>query len=276
MRLLIDAGNTRIKLDLMEAASRTRASRVFAFTPDELDAARDWLAALPGRPNRVLGVNVAGDAVAGLLESLIERPIEWVKSSEQALGVRNGYREPTQLGADRWAGMLGLAWHERRRVGAEAAERPSALLAVFGTATTIDTLKPIHVAGADSEAADFDFQGGVILPGPDMMVLSLSQGTANLPKAQGDIALYPAHTHQAIATGVAAAQAGALLRQWLAGYEMYGVAPEIYVSGGGWPSVKDEVLRLLASARRGLGVASQSVHWLDAPVLDGLACLARA
>lgn len=271
MILLIDAGNTRIKLDWIEPGAEARASRVLAFTPAELDAARDWLAALPGRPSRILGVNVAGETVAAALASLLPCPVAWLGAGPQALGVRNGYREPAQLGADRWAAMLGLAWHERRRTGPGA--RACALLAVFGTATTIDTLRPVpDPAGAEG---GFDFPGGLILPGPAMMLSSLSSGTANLPHARGDTALYPAHTHQAIVTGVAAAQAGAVLRQWLAGLEQGGGPPEIYVSGGGWPTVREETLRLLARARAGLGLPDQPVRWLDAPVLDGLACLAR-
>ena len=297
MILLVDAGNTRIKLDWMETGSESRAGRSIAFALAETDAARDWLDALPRRPSRALGVNVAGEAVAAELDSLLGWPVRWVKAGAQGLGVLNGYREPAQLGADRWAAMLGLAWHERRRragaahtggradapdslagaVGhADSAKgldtRACALLAIFGTATTIDTLRPA-AAGAGGETG-FEFPGGLILPGPAMMLSSLSSGTANLPLARAEPALYPTHTHQAIATGVAAAQAGAVLRQWLAGLEQCGQPPKVYVSGGGWPAVRDETLRLLARACAGLGLAEQAVHWLDAPVLDGLACLA--
>ncbi|NYT70694.1 type III pantothenate kinase [Pusillimonas noertemannii] len=301
MILLVDAGNTRIKLDWMEAGNEGRAGRSIAFALAEIDAARDWLDALPRRPSRALGVNVAGEAVAVELDSLLGQPVRWVKAGAQGLGVLNGYREPAQLGADRWAAMLGLAWHERRRRAAaghaggradvpdshsaaagqagsakDLDTRACALLAIFGTATTIDTLCPAAAAagsGAGGEVG-FEFPGGLILPGPAMMLSSLSSGTANLPLARAETALYPTHTHQAIATGVAAAQAGAVLRQWLAGLEQCGQPPELYVSGGGWPAVRDETLRLLARACAGLGLAEQAVHWLDAPVLDGLACLA--
>lgn len=285
MILLIDAGNTRIKLDWMKAGNESRAGRSIAFSLAEAEAARDWLEALPQPPSHAWGVNVAGDAVAAALESLLGPPVRWVKAGALAQGVVNGYREPVQLGADRWAAMLGLAWHERRRRAgaldsrAAAPEgldtRVCALLASFGTATTIDTLRPMAAGrqGAGGETG-FEFPGGLILPGPAMMLSSLSAGTANLPLARAEAALYPTHTHQAIATGVAAAQAGAVLRQWLAGLAQCGRPPELYVSGGGWPAVRDETLRLLAQARAGLGLEHQDVHWLDAPVLDGLACLA--
>lgn len=271
MILLIDAGNTRTKLDWVEAGHNCRAARTIAFTPAQTDDARQWLAGLPGKPSRALGVNVAGESVRAALEGLVGCAVEWVAGSVQALGVRNGYRQPHQLGADRWAALLGMAWHERVR--SPNGKRAGALLANFGTATTIDTLFP---AVPHSGEAEFDFPGGMILPGPAMMLASLSKGTANLPHAQGETTLYPQHTHQAIATGMAAAQAGAVLRQWLAGLRHNGLPPEIYVSGGGWPMVRDETQRLLDEARTLLKLPAGPLHWLDAPVLDGLACLALA
>src|SRR5690606_25212635 len=187
MILLIDAGNTRIKLDWIEAGGARRASRVLAFTGDELDGVRRWLAALPRRPERALGVNVAGPLTEAALESLLGCPVEWVVPVSQALGVHNGYREPERLGADRWAAMLGLAWHEHAR-RAEAPGPACALLAVFGTATTVDTLRPVRASDSGANQTLFEFPGGLIFPGPAMMLSSLSSGTANLPRAQSGTA----------------------------------------------------------------------------------------
>src|SRR5690606_16857825 len=113
---------------------------------------------------------------------------EWVVPASQALGVSNGYREPERLGADRWAALLGLAGHEQAR-GAETHSPACALLAIFGTATTVDTLRPVRAAGGGKADAVFEFPGGLIFPGPEMMLSSLSTGTANLPRAQSDTAL---------------------------------------------------------------------------------------
>lgn len=274
MTVLIDAGNTRIKLDWLNPETQRRASRVLAFTEDDTESARRWLAELPARPSGAVGVNVAGPATAAALDEMLGYSVQWLKPSPEAFGVRNGYRKPEQLGADRWAAMLGLAWHEQRRRAAEPDSAACALLATFGTATTIDTLRPARTAGAGWGAGRFEFPGGLIFPGPQMMSSALSAGTANLPHARGDTALFPSHTHQAIATGVAAAQAGALMRQWLAGLELCGVPPTVYVSGGGWPLVRDETQRLLGVICNRLGLPVQPLHWLDAPVLDGLARLA--
>ena len=64
----------------------------------------------------------------------------------QHAGTDQRYRQPAQLGSDRWA-AAGVC----RLPGAH----PPFLLASFGTATTIDTVGPDNV-----------FAGGLILPGP--------------------------------------------------------------------------------------------------------------
>jgi type III pantothenate kinase len=165
--------------------------------------------------------------------------------------------------------MVGLAQRaSQAQLNAAADVSTPFMLASFGTATTIDTLGPATPAG------DRDFEGGLILPGPQLMRTSLSAGTANLPFASGAAADYPVHTHQAIVTGIAAAQAGAVVRQWRTGVERYGRPPRVFSSGGGWDLVKDETQRILAVSQRDLGLPSQPIEFLSAPVLDGLACLA--
>lgn len=302
--LLVDAGNTFVKfgwIDLDDGGRREPAA--LALRHGALASLPLWLAALPQQPRLALGVNVAGTAVAAAIAAQLgERgcSIEWIASHGEALGVRNGYRDPGQLGPDRWVSLLALA-----RLGAAAAStsaaaastststsastsasasttapapatsadhvrsgdgaRPPLILASFGTATTIDTLGP-----------DLVFRGGLIFPGPALMRSSLARGTANLPEADGDTAPYPVHTHQAISTGIAAAQAGAVLRQWLAGLDHYGEPPVLYSAGGGWPVVKDETAALLARTRERLGLTPAPIVWLPTPVLDGLALLAAS
>ncbi len=265
MILLIDAGNTRIKFGWVECQSGRRETAALTLDHARLDQLPLWLAQLSAPPTTALGVNVAGAAIRAAIEScpaLSSCHITWVSSRREALGVRNLYHYPDQLGADRWVSMLALARHARGVL----ANRPSdyaLMLASFGTATTIDTLSP-HLS----------FEGGLILPGPELMRTSLAQATANLPQAQGTTTPYPVDTHKAIVTGIAAAQAGAVLRQWLIGLEHYGHAPRIYCAGGGWPMVQQETLALLAAAQTRLGLPITPIEWMTAPVLDGLARLA--
>ena len=283
MIVLVDAGNSRIKLGWLEPASGAREDAALALaydaaalrggdqtaTLEAAEAALDawlapqldaWLRGLPAAPARALGVTVAAPAVGRVLETALQRhgcALAWQRPGPAAAGLRNGYARPGQLGADRWAALLGL------RARLPAGHGP-ALLASFGTATTLDAIGPDDV-----------FPGGLILPGPALMLASLANGTANLPLAGGAAVDFPVDTHQAIATGVAAAQAGALLRQWLAAWQRYGAPPEVYVTGGDWRDVADESRRLLADTARHRGIAPPAVRELANPVLDGLAEMAR-
>ncbi|HEY8244338.1 MAG TPA: type III pantothenate kinase, partial [Casimicrobiaceae bacterium] len=109
-------------------------------------------------------------------------------------GVRNSYRNPAQLGSDRWAALIGARW----LMGARAA-----MVVVCGTATTIDFLSPDGV-----------FKGGTIMPGVGLMLRSLHEGTAALPDQDGDFFDYPTQTVDAIASGCQHAQAGAIERMY--------------------------------------------------------------
>ena len=260
MIVLIDIGNSRIKLGWLIPATGEREPEPVALDHHDLTTGlQHWLAHLPARPRHAVGTNVGKADSARALETLLRAhdcPVHWHRSTDQMLGLSNGYSQPGQLGADRWAAMLGLLTHL-------PADHGPAMLASFGTATTIDTISP-----------DKRFVGGLILPGPALMLESLARNTANLPLVHAAAVDYPTDTHQAIATGVAAAQAGAILRQWLAGLERYGRAPELHVTGGGWPLVAAEVQRLLGDAARRQGQAVAIVQERDRLVLDGLAALA--
>ena len=268
--LLVDAGNTRVKFGLatLAGSSATRSLHTLALAHAELEDLPAWLAGLACRPAAALGVNVAGAELAQRLDALLtqqcQTPVQWVRSSAAAAGVANLYDEPSQLGSDRWVALLGLASHTPQ----------AALLASFGTATTIDTLGP-HLPKPGSGAAR-RFEGGVILPGPELMLRSLASGTAQLPYAQGAVTPLPRNTHAAIRSGMAAAQAGAVLRQWRAAMSALQAVPQLYCTGGGWPLVADEVAAGLARCRNDLGLPPEAPQWLDAPVLDGLASLAAA
>lgn len=258
MTLLIDSGNSRIKVGLTNSGQAAEGD-VLTLAHADLDQLLPWLAARAPGKGRALGVNVAGASVGERIAARLAQAghtIEWILPAARMLGLQNSYRDPTQLGADRWMGMLGV-W------SSVAAPRPPLLLATFGTATTVDTTGPDDV-----------YAGGLILPGPALMRESLAAGTAQLPRAAGTVAAYPQDTHAAITTGVAAAQAGAVLRQCLQARGRYGTMPEVFVSGGGWPDVEAETRALLSSAAGTHGVPATILRFVPHPVLDGLARLA--
>jgi type III pantothenate kinase len=192
MDLLLDVGNTRLKWGLHDEAGWHGQGAVPLAA---LDGFGEVLAGFePIR--RTLGANVAGVMVAARLEALLATrslTAGWIQSRVEGFGVRNCYREPVRLGADRWAAL----------VGARALHAGPALVVTSGTATTADVLD-----------ADGVFVGGVILPGLDLMRMSLARDTAQLPFAEGRFEATPRHTADAIVSGCLHAQLGAIERMF--------------------------------------------------------------
>lgn len=270
MKLLIDVGNTRAKVAWMSAGDTDRQAPVTALDADCLPTLATHL---PHRPQAILGSNVAGPHIRRQWDQACHAAwgltVRWCDARDGLALLHNPYADPARLGADRWLGLLGLL----PRLAADPGWRAghAALLASFGTATTIDTLLP-----GDARTLPA-FLGGLILPGPSLMAGSLNQGTAQLPLSAGQLADFPQNTHDAIASGIAAAQAGALLHQWhLARQRTQGRAPLVFVCGGAWPSVRAAIQEGLAQTQAAASLPPRPPCHLDGPVLDGLACLSLA
>jgi type III pantothenate kinase len=193
--LLVDAGNTRVKWALADAAAapcqwRAHGAVLHADMAALPAAWRDLDAAC------ALVSNVAGAGMRAQLAALLAPlAVTWFASVPALAGIRNGYRTPSQLGCDRFASAIGAH--------AFVPGEPL-IVATCGTATTIDAIR-----------ADGVFIGGMILPGLALMAGSLAQNTAQLPQVQPGSALPPAfsdNTMDAIVSGCIAAQAGAIER----------------------------------------------------------------
>jgi type III pantothenate kinase len=188
--LCIDAGNTRVKWGLREGGQWLGQG---ALACAELGG---LTAALSAPPSGVVACNVAGEEAGRAIESLaasLNAPLSWVRAQASQCGVTNRYDNPSQLGADRWAALI----------GARALHDGACLVVNAGTATTVDVL-----------AADGVFQGGLILPGLELMRSALARNTAGLPFAQGTFRELPRNTDDAIASGCLAATAGAVERMF--------------------------------------------------------------
>ena len=198
MILCLDCGNSRFKWGLAGPHGWVSQGNIPNQEIGTL-AVRDWQN-LP-RPMRVIGVNVAGEALRVRVEAQLVRwrlAPEWVVAREEACGVINRYARPSQLGPDRWAALIAV----RARVAAELF--PSSCVVVnAGTALTADALDATGV-----------FRGGIILPGMNMMLQALADNTAD--------ALY---------SGVVQALCGAIeqMRQRLGGEE---ARSRVILSGG--------------------------------------------
>jgi len=190
VRLLLDAGNTRLKWGLREGDAWVGQGAV-----DYLDLP-SLAEALPEAVLPVFGVNVAGVAAASaIVAALAGRaalPV-WLIAQAEGAGVVSRYADPSQLGADRWAAL----------VGARGLHLGACLVVTAGTATTVDVL--------DAEGV---FQGGLILPGFDLMRRALAGNTAGLGYAEGRVVAYPRNTADAIYAGCVHAQAGAVERMF--------------------------------------------------------------
>lgn len=300
---LIDSGNTRIKAGWLDPASGAREEAALAITPHDMAELAAWYARQGRRPILAMAVNVAGAQRASQLTACFQDtfacPVHWLGSQRTAAGVHNHYSPPEQLGADRWLSMIGLAQQPSEQDTAANPRQPR-LLASFGTATTVDTLYPATlvpggrpdtpdsargksgvgvqpgIAGVmDLPATDWVYAGGLIFPGPELMRSSLASHTAQLPHAQGAAQAFPVNTRQAIASGIAAAQAGAVVRQWLMCLDLLGQPPHVYCTGGGWPGIRPEVDAAMARVQRLQGAPVQAIRSLASPILDGLAHMAR-
>lgn len=188
MMLLIDAGNTRIKWALVEGGHQVEHGALAHSEAYELGLIAQARAGLA----HAYGANVAGVSVGTAIELALHGAgvaLQWLKVTAQCCGVHNLYDNPTQLGADRWAALI----------GARSLHRNACLVVTAGTATTVDVLD-----------ASGRFCGGLILPGEDLMRRSLADHTAQLALAAGRFTPIPRTTADAIVSGCLSAQVGAI------------------------------------------------------------------
>jgi len=167
VKLLLDIGNSRIKWGWF-AAGEFLSTGATALQPGNPGAALRALFAASDQPDEIRLANVAGGDVGTRLATLVAehygcRPLV-ARSVQSGAGVRNGYRNPGQLGVDRWLAIC-AAW-----------QRYAGPLCVVdaGTATTIDRL-------GDGGA----HLGGLILPGIGLMQSALLGGTGDLARLSG-------------------------------------------------------------------------------------------
>ena len=206
-RLLVDAGNTRVKWALVDGGRWvTQGGSDYA----EWSQLQNVLA--PGMA--CLVASVAGaeqeQRLAELLGAAAIEPT-WLASSAECAGVTNAYLMPTQLGVDRWMGLI----------GARARTCDPVLVVSAGTALTVDAL-----------SAEGVFLGGVIAPGLGLMRRSLAEGTAGIGETAGHWQPFPRCTADAVESGITAALCGAIAQQYARLAERSPGRPRCLLSGG--------------------------------------------
>jgi type III pantothenate kinase len=171
MRLLLDIGNTRIKWAVQTDQGLNEQQ---AMAHAGLNAAQlgTQIFAPSGQISQLLVSNVAGELMAEQVRQAARdcwqiEPLFVVSSASTTVSNRmlhNAYSEPANLGVDRWLAML----------GAYAMSPIAALVVSVGTAMTLDAFAPQH---ANNESRHL---GGMIVPGPDMMMQSLMRNTSDI------------------------------------------------------------------------------------------------
>ncbi|MGH8702547.1 MAG: type III pantothenate kinase [Burkholderiales bacterium] len=240
MRILaIDAGNSRIKWGVHEDGSWV--AQDWVATDRAARLARAWAGLEP--PGVIIATNVAGARVArdlALAARRFRRRIRFVRSAVAQCGVRNTYAHPGQLGADRWAALIG-AWN---------LHRGPCVVVNAGTTMTVDAL--------DGEGV---FLGGMIVPGADLMRAALARNTARLRPRPGRFAFFPSGTADAIESGAVNALAGAVERMLRFMQQAGQAAPLTVLSGG--------AAQLIAPQLNG------AVEVVDNLVLEGIVLIAH-
>ena len=227
--LLFDVGNTRLKWAAVESSQQPsdRQKKLWAYSgsisskslasPEHRAELADYIAKTLPKPD-VIGFScVAGKDAIENLKSLFPQwsDISWKQFSgnTEYAGVRTLYQDPSKLGADRWAAVI----------GARALSSTNTLIVNAGTATTIDLLGSNGV-----------HYGGWILPGLELMQRSLEGNTAQLPFAvRGDSNQdFGLSTNDAIIGGCDAAQVGAIQYAIQLAKEINHPIERVWVDGG--------------------------------------------
>lgn len=225
MTLLIDIGNTRIKWATLNGGvlGVQSAASYAAWGRDEILNA---ILTQSTPQQRVIVANVGGSRIGELLREAVRSvwslEVEFVHSTSQAGDIRNAYPEPIKLGVDRWMAMIGA-----RAMGREA---PICIVSV-GTAMTIDALD-----------GNGQHLGGVIVPGPDLMVTSLLRNTSEIATraAQGNVGadVFADNTLGAIRQGAVNALAALVERAVQSIQARIPVKPLLLLTGGASASIE--------------------------------------
>ena len=216
--LLIDVGNTRLKWAIHPGSGLNTA-----FKQQGHSNLKDFpeLLSLPEFKDihqliysSVVEENQTGLLLSAVLKTLPKLQCQRILGNSGLTHLPSLYSDPSQLGSDRRAMLLGAA---------NLLPHKNLMVIGSGTATTIDLLGSNGV-----------HYGGWILPGLDLMQKSLESHTAALPLAQRNELLhgFGTSTNDAIIGGCDAAQVGAIQYALTLANEMHLGVERIWLDGG--------------------------------------------
>lgn len=228
--LLIDLGNTRVKWSSLTGGrlARQRAAAHANWTSADFGRA---LCATVARGTPAIVASVASGAVNARLARALRRALgtepRFVRTRRRAAGVTTRYREPWRLGVDRWVAVVG-AHHLFRPA------RP-VIVADIGTAMTVDLVDALGC-----------HRGGVIVPGPDLMIASLLAGTSGIgrrasARARSQPTLFARDTRAALERGAEHAAAALVEHAAREATALLGTRVRIVLTGGAAPRLRRSV-----------------------------------
>ncbi len=185
MKLLIDIGNSRLKWTLADATTLASVQSLDYRVPSNWEIlVSDWQA-LP-QPQHILIASVGSAECLEILKSVLSRV--WPNALPHRIevisdfaGIKVAYSEPHTLGVDRWLALIATQHYYAGKN----------CIVDCGTAITVDLL-----------TVDGQHQGGLIIPGLQLMRAALQTGTADLPLVnEAQLVLAANNTESAIVNG---------------------------------------------------------------------------
>lgn len=197
--LLIDCGNTYLKWCLFDGEKLSEQQSLYHKDISVLEVYKDLIDSQASTCDSVVMVSVLGEVfLAGAKRIAEDAGLSLLDahSQEKLANIRNGYIQPEELGSDRLVAMIGA--YELIN------DLQVCIVIDSGTATTIDAVDETgqHI-------------GGVIFPGLELSLNSLSDNTELLPKLEDDGLQFEKNglatdTSQAIASGCLLSLAGGI------------------------------------------------------------------
>jgi len=216
MKLLLDIGNSSVNWALQEKAEFISFGD-FSYAKNNLaqDLKENLLFSVS--PSDVLISNVAGVEIFNLLHDWVKKQWQlecWQPSvSSRYKELKNSYREPEQMGLDRWLAMV-ASWEEHHN---------TLCLVGCGTALTIDLID-----------ANGEHLGGYIAPGIELMQKALVSHTEqiNVNVKKQALLAYANDTQTAVNNGAFLAVVSMIDRSLDQFMKEFECEPKCIISGG--------------------------------------------
>lgn len=218
MILLVDLGNSRLKwAQYSPDLWHTEALPLEGEQNIEMLFQRAW--GKIAKPRQVVVCAVSSfdrrSALKDWVHATWSMTPKIIQPQAEQLGVKNLYRRPDQLGADRWAALI----------GARGLTDSAACVVDAGTAVTVDAM-----------SAKGDFLGGAIFPGLKLLRDSLVRGTVAITAEAGEASdSLGRSTEDGVAAGTLFGLAGAVERLIEEYRRTLGESMKVFLTGGDAP-----------------------------------------